>query len=197
MSQRYLVLDSDPRDDALRWTFDRALPTCLPDVAFTYAFRDRGGPDLLRDRWEATGAVAILSLVSDRRTPAHYLMIEAGSPELVERIAAAVSSVLPVIPLATLQVRAETSDDPSALVRLALGSDARGPDDRSAEIIAKGFDHPDALVRYRAAEAAGLAPRRDFGPRLAAMAGDDPDPAVRGMAVIAARTCGSVATPVK
>jgi hypothetical protein len=190
MSQRYLVLDSDPHDDGLRWNLDRALPAVLPDLGFEYRFRKTDHASLVRDIWEAAGTQAILTLMSDRATPAHYLMIEAGSDELVARISRELENVIPAMPLSTLQERAERVDeDPSALVRLALATDAYAPDPRSVDLIAAGFAHDEPLVRYRAAEAAALAPHEAFLATLEALAREDPNESVRGMAKMAADAC--------
>jgi len=63
-------------------------------------------------------------------------------------------------------------------------------DDRSAAIIAKGLDDDEDLVRYRSAQAAGLAPRKRFHAPLEKLAQDhDEDPSVREIAGIAARAC--------
>jgi len=191
MSRRYLVLDSDPADDALRWELDRALRTgALSDLCFEYRFREADHETLLRDMWEAQDTQAILTLVSDRATPAHYLIVAAGSDELVDRIAGELERVVPIVPLETLQEQAGRIDethDAASLVRLALGSDAYEPDPRSVALISDGFSHEQPLVRYRSAEAAALAPHRAFIPALDRLAAEDPDASVREMAHRAAR----------
>jgi hypothetical protein len=188
MSQRYLVLDSDPFDDGLRWNLDRALAAALPELDFEYRFRRKKTEQLIHDIWEAADTKAILTLVSDRGTPAHYVMIEAGDEPTVDRVADALDGELPVIALRELQARASRVDeDPAALVRLALGTEYPAPDLRSAELIAAGFRHEQPLIRYRAVQAAALAPTDEFHATLDELARDDPDPSVRGMAETAIR----------
>src|SRR4051794_38580755 len=124
MSQRYLVLDSDPGNDSFRWDLDAVLREAVPGYGFEYRFRTREADDLFHDKWEAEGTRAILTLVANLATPVHYLMIEAGDAGTVDEIAAALEGRLPILSLADLKDRAARFDeDPSALVRLALGSD--------------------------------------------------------------------------
>lgn len=187
MIERYLVLDSDPEDDGLRWNLDRSLRALLPDVGFEHRYREGKPGGIQRDVWEATDTAAILSLVADHRTPSHYVLVESKTEELADRVARELETVLPVIPLERLQELAEEGEDPSALVRMAQGADPVRLDDKSASIIEKAFDDDEALVRYRAAQAAGLAPRSQFHASLERMATTDEDSSVRKMAEIAAR----------
>jgi hypothetical protein len=188
MSSRYLVLESDPSDDGVRWTVDAALTASLGDLGFEYRFRQPGEETLYRDVWEAAGTRAIVSLVADLETPVHYVMVEGESDDLIGRIASALAAALPAVALETLQERAARVDeDPASLVRLALGADAFAPDQRTVELIAAGFEHEQPLVRYRAAEAAALAPSASLLQRLDALAREDPNESVRGMAAHAAQ----------
>jgi hypothetical protein len=190
MSQRYLVLDSDPANDSFRWDLDEVLREAVPDYGFEYRFRDRQADDLSHDKWEAKDTKAILTLVANLATPAHYLMIEAGEPETVDEIAAALEGKLPVLSLAQLKDRAERFDqDPSALVRLALGSDYPQADADTVRIIERALEHEQPLIRFRAAEAAALAPNADLRGPLDAVARNDPDESVRQMAEIAGVAC--------
>jgi hypothetical protein len=191
MIERYHVLESDPADDGLRWQIDRSLAALLPELGFTYRFREGDEGGLVRDLWESDGTQVILGLVADHQTPSHYVMVEAVSDELADRVMAELETVLPVLDLEQLQERAERDDDPGALVRLAQGLGPGGPDARSAAIIERAFGHPDALTRYRAAEAAGLVPRAEYLAKLEQMAAEDPDESVRQMAEAAAQACRS------
>jgi hypothetical protein len=189
MVERYLVLDSDPEDDGLRWNLDRALPGLLPDAGFEHRYREGDPNGLQRDVWEGKDTKAILSLVADHKTPSHYVLVEATTEALADQIAEELGSVLPVLSLATLQERAQDGDDPSDLVRMAQGADPVKLDARSAKIIAAKLGDEDALTRYRAAQAAGLAPLPEFLEPLEAMAEGDEESSVRSMAKLAADAC--------
>ena len=190
MSQRYLVLDSDPADDSLRWDLDEVLRDAVPDHGFEYRFRSAEADDLFHDKWEAKDTKAILTLVSNRATPALYVMIEAGDRGTVDEIANALEGKLPFLSLAELKDRASRFDeDPSALVRLALGSEHPQADAGTVKIIERAFSHEQPLIRFRAAEAAALAPSADLVAPLDALAQDDPDQSVREMAEIAGDAC--------
>src|SRR6478609_1929478 len=190
MSQRYLVLDADPANDSLRWDLDEVLRERLPDYGFEYRFRTAEADDLFHDKWEAKDTRAVLTLVSNRSTPVLYLMIEAGDRETVDEIAEGLDAKLPFLSLAELKDRAAGFDrDPSALVRLALGSDHPQADAGTVEILERAFSHEQPLIRFRAAEAAALAPSADLRAPLEALAQDDPDESVRQMAEIAGDAC--------
>ena len=195
MIERYLVLDSDPDDNELRWRIDRSVRALLDDVGFEYRYREGDPQGLERDVWEGAGTEAILSLVADHHTPSHYVLVESKTEALADRVADELKSVLPVVALEQWQDRAAQGDDPSDIVRMAQAADPVRLDDRSAAIIAKGLEDDEDLVRYRSAQAAGLAPRKRFRAVLEQLAhAEGEDPAVREIARIAARACADASS---
>lgn len=192
MSQRYLVLDTDPADDSLRWDLDEVLTDALPDYGFEYRFRRAEADDLVHDVWEAKDTRATLRLVANRATPAHYVLIQAGADETVNEIADGLEGKLPILAPAELYDRASGyEEDPSALVRMALGADFPDPGAETVSLIERAFSHEQPLIRYRAAEAAALAPSAALRGPLEALAQDDPDESVRQMAEIAIEAHGA------
>lgn len=185
MAQRYLVLDSEP-NDSFRWDLDRLLHTHLADIGFEYRFREKKTDSLHRDAWEGKDTVSILDLNADLDTPAHYIMISSGSQELSDQIAEKLLAIeaIPIISLEKLQDIAEKGDEASAdaLPRMALATDPNNVDKRSIDIILASFKHEQPLIRYRAAQAAGLALAIEFPPILKQLAKNDSDKAVRSMA---------------
>lgn len=184
MAQRYLVLDSTLDIDSFRWNLDSLLQGWLKDFDFQHRYREGDPVGLQRDVWEAKDTAAILSLVEDHKTPAKYIIVESGSHETTDKIADKLDEVpmVATVSLKELQHLAENSNNPSELVRMALATTPEDVDKRSVEIILAALKHKQPLVRYRAAQAAGLALSVEFPPMLKDLAKNDSDEAVRSMA---------------
>jgi hypothetical protein len=180
---RYLVLDSDPSDDAVFG----ALAVKLGELGFEYRYRE--GETITQDVWEDERSDAVVTLVGDHHTPSRYVMIEGRSAQTEERVAAELVDGLPAVPVPVLQERAADGEDASDLVRLAQASEPDRVEDRSAEIVARALEHDEPLFRYRAAQAAGLMRRPELRERLERLARDDSDESVRAMAEAAAQAC--------
>lgn len=184
MSQRYLVLDTLLDVDSFRWSLDSLLQGWLKDFDFQHRYREGDPKGLQRDVWEAKNTAAIVSLVEDHKTPAKYIIVESGSNETTSQIAQKLDDIpmVATISLRELQHLAQNSDDPSDLVRMALATDPEKVDTRSIDIIMTALKHYQPQVRYRAAQAAGLALAIEFPPVLQDLAKNDADEAVRSMA---------------
>ena len=185
MSRRHFVLRSEPTDLSFFDTMEAALDAVREKhgLDIEYSHSEEIAENLGRHIYMETDNRALLRVVDDHRTPVRYLIVECLTDQGVDQLSKWLGESLPFIALQELQgeARATGATNPESLIRLALGA-GETADPETQEILSDGLQAPDAMVRFRAAEAASLTQWPEFIPALTKLKESDPSPEVREMA---------------
>jgi hypothetical protein len=185
------VLRSDPYDLHFFENMQDALELAAArGVEFEYIGDERLSDDVVRFMYVQRDGNAQLAVVNDYTAGVRYLIVGASDETEAAQIAAIFGERLPFVPLQELQEYASRhmDHDPAALIRLALGAGNR-VDTPTMAVFRTAFQHPEPLVRFRAAEAAGLTCWPESMLVLNALTHSDPSPEVREMARRALAAC--------
>ncbi len=191
MSSQHYVLDNSP-GDALGAQMVQGALEYLEDhnLHMGYPFQEVLDDQFVHYGWVDQDQQAVATLVDDFRTPVRYLIIEAMTPQEVERIGTWLGEYLDFLPLADLeqQAREQMAESPATLIRLASG----GPEEYTSttyEVVQAGLQHPDPSVQYAAAFGAGLLQWPEFVADLEALLRRSRDDNVRIVAARALESC--------
>jgi hypothetical protein len=192
MSRRHYVLRSQPTELSFFDTMQAAIDVIQEKhgLDFKYSHSENMGENLGRHIYVEMGNRALLRVVNDHRTPVRYLIVDASTDQGVEELSSWLGESLPFILLQELQqdARAKGTTDPGALIRLAIGAGEMA-DPETQKILSDSMQATEAIVRFRAAEAAGLVQWPEFIPALTKLKESDSSPEVREMAGKALEAC--------
>jgi hypothetical protein len=192
MSRRHYVLRSQPTDLSFFDTMQAAIDDIKEKhgLEFKYSHSEELGKNLGHFIYLEKENRALLRVVDDHRTPVRYLIADASTEQDVEQLCSWLGESLAFIPLQELQqdARAKGETEPEALIRLGLGA-GQTADPETQKILSDSMQSTEAIVRFRAAEAAHLTQWPEFIPALTKLKESDSSPEVREMAGKALESC--------
>jgi len=153
---------------------------------FEFQFRDTVTPKLFRYVYLDQNKRAAVSLVFDRNTPVHYVLIETDSADFADALARRVAGAAPATSPEELkrQARNTFTSDTGSLVRLGLASGNKVEPD-TLSIIREALADPSEAVRLSAIEAAALTQWPEYWESLVRISEQDTSERVREKARVA------------
>lgn len=183
-SRRHRIIGLGPTDDYLDY-IEYATDQLGEAASMRFEMDEVQSPDGVLHGYvylEQEGR-ARLTFVDDPDTLVRYVIIEANEDGDVQRIDEALTQLLPIRSFAQLREAAEQnmSEDPSHLVRMALGADTE-PDTETLSVLDRALHNKQRDVRIAAIEAASLTQWPECAEPLTYVRDNDPEHDLRDYA---------------